>query len=73
MSDMANDEKYEISERDIEVAMRYLKYHDPGNATRDKAVSMLRELQSGFHGMAHSDPARLLELKKNLDVDHGNQ
>ena len=61
--------QYEISDKDVEVALRYLKYHDPANATSEKALSMLQELQSGFHGMAHSDPDKLLELKKELEKE----
>lgn len=70
---MGKNERYEISDEDIEVAMRYLKYHDPENASRDDAIAMLQELQAGFHGMAHSDPERLAELKKKLDERSSSQ
>lgn len=58
---------YEISEQDIEVTLRYLKYHDPENATRDKAIAMLEELKAGIHSMAHNNPDLLIELQKDLD------
>jgi hypothetical protein len=64
---MAEDKRYEINEEDIGVALRYLKYHDPKNATREKAVALLSDLDSGFHRMAHEDPERLLNLKKRVD------
>lgn len=60
-------EHYEINEKDIEVTLRYLKYHDPENATREVAITMLQDLKSGFHSMAHNHPDVLLGLQKELD------
>ncbi|HUY85087.1 MAG TPA: hypothetical protein VMU97_01070 [Candidatus Dormibacteraeota bacterium] len=62
-------ESYEKSEEDIEVALRYLKFHDPENATREQAIALLEDLQSGFHSMAHHDPQQLLELQKKIDAN----
>lgn len=64
---MADNEQFRISEKDIGVALRYLKYHDPENATRDRAIAMLKDLNSGFHRMAHDDPDRLLELQRKVE------
>lgn len=64
---MSEDETYEISEHDIEVALRYLKYNEPTKATREEAIALLQDLQAGFHGMAHHNPDKLMELKKELD------
>lgn len=64
---MADEEKYEVTETDIEAAISYLKYHDPKNANRDRAIVMLRDLNSDFHRMAHDEPDRLLELKRKVD------
>lgn len=64
---MDNDGRYEISEEDIDVALRYLKYNEPERATREEAIALLEESQAGFHGMAHHDPEKLLSLKKELD------
>jgi hypothetical protein len=58
---------YEISDKDIETALRYLKYHDPENATRERAVALLQDLQAGFHGMAHDNPQLLVELQKEIN------
>ena len=59
--------KYEISDKDIEVALRFLKFNDPENATRDQAKALLEDLQSGFHGMAHHNPELLLKLQQEID------
>lgn len=58
-----------ITEKKIEVALRYLKYHDPENATREKAVALLTELRDGYHAKAHSNPVELLELQQELDKE----
>jgi len=58
----------DITEEKIEVALRYLKYHDPENATREKAISLLEDLRDGYHSKAHTNPVELLELKQKLDA-----
>jgi hypothetical protein len=60
-------DEYHISEEDIEVAMRNLKFDDPEHATREDAINMLKDLQSGYHSMSHNDPQRLLKLQKDID------
>lgn len=59
--------KYEINDKDIESVLRYLKINDPENATPEKAISMLEDLQRGYHNMAHHNPKQLEELQKELD------
>ena len=61
--------RYEITDKDIERVLLYLKYHDPENATPEKAISMLEDLRQGYHEKAHNNPASLLELQKQLDKD----
>lgn len=61
------DKNDTVSEEDIEVALRYLKYNDPNNGTCEQAVAMLQDLQSGFHGIPHHDPDLLLKLKRDLE------
>jgi hypothetical protein len=63
---MKDNEQYEVTERDIEAALRWLKYNDPEYATREQALALLKDLQSGFHNMAHRDPEKLLELQAEL-------
>ncbi|HET8669414.1 MAG TPA: hypothetical protein VFM05_01955 [Candidatus Saccharimonadales bacterium] len=61
------DKPYEITEKDIESALRWLKVNDPKNATREQAEALLRDLKSGFHSMAHNNPELLAKLKQELD------
>lgn len=57
----------EITEDKIEVTLRYLRYHDPENATRENAIALLTDLRDGYHSKAHTNPVELLELQKQLD------
>ena len=59
-------DKYEITDKDIEIALRYLKYNDPENATPEKAIALLTDLRQGYHSIAHTNPALLEELQKEL-------
>jgi len=54
--------EYEINEKDIESVIRYLKIHDPDNATPEKAISMLEDMQAGFHMLEHTNPDLLDKL-----------
>lgn len=63
------DKPYEISEKDIESALRWLKVNDPENATREQAEALLKDLKAGFHSMAHNNPDLLNQLKQELDSD----
>jgi hypothetical protein len=63
------EEPYKINEKDIESALRWLKVNDPENATREQAEGLLKDLKAGFHGMAHNNPERLNELKRQLDAN----
>ena len=59
-------DKYEITDKDIEIALRYLKYHDSENATPEKAIALLTDLRQGYHGIAHTNPDILLDLQREL-------
>ena len=59
--------KYEINDQDIESVINFLTINDPENATREKAIALLQDLQRGFHGIAHDNPELLLKLQKELD------
>jgi len=63
------DKPYEENEKDIESVMRWLAINDPENATREDAIAMLHDLQSGFHQMSHSNPDLLIKLKAELGGD----
>lgn len=62
-------DQYEINEKDIESTINWLNINDPENATREQAIAMLHDLQSGFHQMSHSNPGLLVKLKKDLDFN----
>lgn len=61
------DKLYEANEKDIESVMRWLAINDPENATREDAITMLHDLQSGFHQMSHGNPELLMKLKAELE------
>lgn len=63
----------DIPEEYIEVALRYLKYHDPEHCSREDAIGLLKDLQTGYHEMSTNDPEKLLELKKQLDERKDNK
>ena len=60
-------EGYELNEKDIESVVHYLKIHEPENATRERAIALLEDLQAGVHMMAHNNPELLAKLQKELD------
>ncbi len=60
---------YKINEQDIDSVIRYLKIHDPVNATPEKAIAMLEELQAGIHNIGHEDPELLKKLQEMLRKD----
>ena len=57
---------YKINEKDIDTVINFLKIHDPNNATPEKAIELLEDLQAGAHQLAHSNPELLEELHKAL-------
>lgn len=60
-------ENYELNEKDIDSVIRYLEIHDPENATRERAIDLLEDLQAGVHKMAHTNPELLEKLQKELE------
>ena len=66
---MTNNSKYQINEKDIDSALRFLKITDPKNATPETAIDLLEYLQASFHTMNHENPENLIKLyeefKKN--------
>ena len=67
---MANDN--DIPEKHIEIALRYLKYHDPENATREKAVAMLLDIKTGLRSVGQNNPDLLFDLQKEIDETSNN-
>ena len=56
------NEEYEINEKDIDSVINYLKINDPENATPEKAIAFLEEMQIGLHMLEHSNPELLDKL-----------
>ena len=50
-------------EKDITSAINYLKQTDPANATREKAIEMLGDMQALAHLIAH----KVVEDEKTSD------
>lgn len=63
---------YEINESDVESVIKYLKIHDPENATPEKAIALLEELQEGFHMLSHTNPELLEKLLEDLKSDNNS-
>lgn len=63
MHDMSN---YEINEKDIDSVINYLRINDPENATPEKAIAFLEELQSGLHMLEHTNPDLLDKIYDDI-------
>jgi hypothetical protein len=57
---------YELNEKDIDSAIRYLKTVDPENATPEMAIAFLEELQARVHILAHENPELLENIYRDL-------
>ncbi len=57
---------YELNEQDIDSVIRYLKVHDPKNATPEMAMALLEHMRAAFHTMAHDNPEMLDEIYQDL-------
>jgi hypothetical protein len=61
---------YEISDEDIEAALRYMKLHVSKNSTLEDARKMLEDFGSDVHKLALSEPERFLKMKEKIDKRH---
>lgn len=61
---------YEISDEDIEAALRYIKLHVSKNSTLEDARKMLENIGSDFHKITLSEPERFLKIKKKIEKRH---
>ena len=59
MKDMSD---YEITEKDIEGMLKYLRVFHAENANREYAVEMLEYLKASYHRLALTDPEALEAL-----------
>lgn len=51
--------RYNITQKDIDAMIRFLKATDPDNATPEMAIELLEHLQASIHTMSHEDPEKL--------------
>ena len=59
--------RYQISDEDIEAALRYCRLHISKDTTREDAKAWLENKLSEVQEMGESDPNKLEDLKKKLD------
>lgn len=52
-------EQYEITEKDIESMVNYLRIFHPENANQEFATEMLEYLKASYHRLALTDPNAL--------------
>ena len=57
---------YQITEKDIDVVLRFLKATDPEQATPEMAIEILEHLHTTFHTMSHTDPDALAKIYEDL-------
>lgn len=57
---------YQITEKDIDVVLRFLKATDPEHATPEMAIEILEHLNTTFHTMSHTDPDALAKIYEDL-------
>ena len=53
---------YQITEKDVEATVNYLRIFHPENANREFAVEMLEYLKASYHRLALTNPDALDEL-----------
>lgn len=65
-------DQYEITEKDIESTVNYLKIFHPENATREFAVEMLEYLKASYHRLASTNPDALDDLYEAFEKSKTN-
>ena len=53
---------YQITEKDVESTLNYLRIFHPEKAKREYAVELLEYLKAGYHRLALTKPEALEEL-----------
>ena len=60
-------DEYELNEKDIDSAIRWLKLNDPKNATPEGAFRLLEQMQEMAHSAGHVlDEDALLRAQQEL-------
>lgn len=60
--------RYQITEKDIDGVIRFLKTIAPEKATPEMAIALLEHFQAKFHMLAHEDPEKLIQILNELQV-----
>lgn len=63
---MSMAKQYEMNEKDIDSVIRWLKIHDPENATPETAIEILEEMYASVHLLSHEDPELLEKIYREL-------
>lgn len=64
---MSMAKQYEMNEKDIDRVIRWLKIHDPENATPETAIEILEEMYARVHLLSHEDPELLEKIHQELN------
>lgn len=62
--------RYELNEKDIDSVIRWLKIHDPQNATPETAIEILEEMHARVHLLSHENPELLEKIYRDLKERH---
>ncbi|QQR52536.1 hypothetical protein IPG36_00160 [bacterium] len=62
---------YQITEKDVEATVNYLRIFHPENANREFAVEMLEYLKASYKRIAHTNPEILDELYMAISGKRG--
>ena len=57
---------YQITEKDIDGMLSFLKAFDPDNATPEMAIELLEHLHATVHTMSHENPEALEKIYEDL-------
>ncbi len=63
---MSMAKQYEINEKDIDSVIRWLKIHDPENATPETAIEILEKMYAHVHVLSHENPELLEKIYREL-------
>lgn len=61
-----SDKKYELNEKDLDSAMRYLKAFHPEDANPETAIALLENMAAKYHKMNHDNPKDLERIYNDL-------
>jgi hypothetical protein len=61
--------KYDLNEKDIDSAIRWLKIHDPEHSTPEDAIGLLETMMEMAHQLGHAiDEEAMMKAQKELQA-----